>query len=125
MSVVEFMEIMKKMKEFDESYENSFMLMVFRYYMGMVLEMLMFIRVVRIVNWEFYFEVFEIFIKYFFVYDYLNYARIIFFYLVKMKVLLNIDFEIYVEFKDGKWLVNKNFCVRFYTRLVLIMFWNI
>lgn len=119
------MEIMKKMKEFDESYENSFMLMVFRQYMGMVLEMLMFIRVVRIVNWEFYFEVFEIFIKYFFVYDYLNYARIIFFYLVKMKVLLNIDFEIYVEFKDGKWLVNKNFCVRFYTRLVLIMFWNI
>ena len=42
-NAVESMEIMKKKKEFDESHENRPMLMIFRQYMGMVLEMLMFI----------------------------------------------------------------------------------
>ena len=39
-NAVQSMEIMKKMKEFDESHENSPIFMVFRQYMGMVLEML-------------------------------------------------------------------------------------
>lgn len=64
-SAAESMEIMKKMKEFDESHENSPMLMVFRQYMGMVLEMLMFIRAVRTANWELHLEALEIFTKYF------------------------------------------------------------
>lgn len=123
-SAAESMEIMKKMKEFDESHENSPMLMVFRQYMGMVLEMLMFIRAVRTANWELHLEALEIFTKYFFAHDHLNYARIIPLYLAKMKALSNTDSEIYAEFKDGKWLVNKNPCVRFYTRLVLTMPWN-
>ena len=64
-NTLESMEIMKKMKEFEESPENSPMFMVFRQYMGMVLEMLMFIRAVRTANWELHLEALEIFTKYF------------------------------------------------------------
>lgn len=55
------MEIMKKMKEFDESHENSPKFMVFRQYMGMLLEMLIFIRAIRITNWEPHLDAVEIF----------------------------------------------------------------
>lgn len=112
-NAVESMEIMKKMKEFDESHENSPMFKVFRQYMGMVLEMLMFIRAVRTANWELHLEALEIFTKYFFAHDRLNYARMIPLYLAEMKALSNTDPEIYAEFKDGNWVVNKNPCVPF------------
>ena len=120
MNAVESMEIMKKMKEFDQSHENSPMFMVFRHYMGMVLEMLMFIRAVRTANWELHLEALEIFTKYFFAHDRLNYARMIPVYLAEMKALSNTDPEIYAEFKGGNWVVNKNPCVPF-ARLVLTM----
>ena len=112
-NAVESMKIMKKMKEFDESHENSPMFKVFRQYMGMVLEMLMFIRAVRTANWELHLEALEIFTKYFFAHDRLNYARMIPLYLAEMKALSNTDPEIYAEFKDGNWVVNKNPCVLF------------
>ena len=112
-NAVESMEIMKKTKEFDESHENSPMFKVFRQYMGMVLEMLMFIRAVCTANWELHLEALEIFTKYFFAHDRLNYARMIPLYLAEMKALSNTDPEIYAEFKDGNWVVNKNPCVPF------------
>ena len=62
---LESMEIMKRMNKFDESHENSPMFVVFRQYMGMVLEMLKCIRVVRTANWEPHLEALEIFTKYF------------------------------------------------------------
>ena len=96
-NAVESMEIMKKMKEFDESQENSPMFMVFRQYMRMVLEMLMFIRAVRTANWELHLKALEIFTKYFFAHDRLNYARMIPLYLAEMKALSNTDPEIYAE----------------------------
>ena len=34
-------------------------------------------------------------------------------YLAEMKALSNTDPDIYVEFKDGIWVVNKNPCVDF------------
>ena len=66
------------------------MFMVFRHYMGMVLEMLMFIRAVRAANWELHLEALERFTKYF-----LNYARMILLYLAEMKALSSTDPEIY------------------------------
>ena len=102
-NAVESMEIMKKMKEFDESHENSTMFMVFRHYMGMVLEMLMFIRAVLTANWKLHLEALEIFTKYFFAHDRLNYARMIPLYLAEMKAQSNTDPEIYAEIRDGNW----------------------
>ena len=113
MNAVQSMEIMKKMKEFDESHETSPMFMVFRQYMGMVLEMLMFIRAVCTANWELHLEALEIFTKHFFGHDHLNYAQMIPLYLAEIKALSNTDPDIYAEFKDGNWVVNKNPCIPF------------
>lgn len=81
----------------------------------MVMEMMMFIRVVWIGDWDFYLEVLQLFVKYFFVYDMLNYVCMVFVYLVEMKIVKEIDLEIYQEFQNGNWVVNKNlkvvFCV--------------
>lgn len=81
----------------------------------MVMEMMTFIRVVWIGDWDFYLEVLQLFVKYFFVYDMLNYVRMIFVYLVELEIVKGIDFEIYQEFQNGNWVVNKNakvvFCV--------------
>ena len=112
-NAVECMEIMKKMKEFDESHENSPMFMVFRQHMGMVLEMLMFIRAVRTANWELHLLALKIFTKYFFAHDHLNYAQMIPVYQAEMKALSNTDPEIHAEFKDRNCVVNKNPCVPF------------
>ena len=100
-NAVDSIKIMKKMKEFDESYENSPMFMVFRQCIGMVLEMLIFIRAVRTANWELHLVALEIFTKYFFAHDRLNYARMIPVYLAEMNALSNTDPGIYAEFKDG------------------------
>lgn len=89
------------------------MFMVFRQYMGMVLEMLMFIRAVRTANWELHLEALEIFTKYFFAHDHLNNEQMIPLYLAEMKALSNTDPDIYAEFKDGNWVVNKNPCTPF------------
>ena len=109
---VESMDIMKKMDEFDERHANNPMLKVFRHYMAMVLEM-MFIRAVRTANWKLHLQALEIFTKYFFAHDRLNYARRIPLYLAEMKSLQNSDPDIYSEFEDGNWVVNKNSLVPF------------
>lgn len=74
MNAAESMKIMNKMKEFDETQEKSPMFMVFRQYMRMVLEMLMFVRAVRTANWELHLKALKIFPKYFFAHDLLNYS---------------------------------------------------
>lgn len=74
---------------FDEAHENSPMFKVFWQYMRTVLEMLTFIRAVRTADWELHLKSLEIFTKYFFAHDRLNYARMIPFYLAEMKALAN------------------------------------
>ena len=53
------------------------------------------------------------FTKYFFAHDLLNYARMIPLYLAEMEKLPDSDPEIYQEFLDGNWVVNKNQDVAF------------
>ena len=73
----------------------------------------MFIRTFGTANWELHLEALEIFTKYFFAHDRLNYARMIPLYLAEMKALSSTDPEIYAEFKDGDQVLNKNPCVPF------------
>ncbi|KAK3753092.1 hypothetical protein QZH41_010830, partial [Actinostola sp. cb2023] len=100
--------ILDKMKAFDEVHDNNPMFKVFHHYMQMVLEMLMFIRAVRTGDWVLHLKALELFTKYFFAHDRLNYARMIPLYLAEMKALPNTDPEIYAEFQNGNWVVNKN-----------------
>lgn len=44
------------------------------------MEMMLFVLVVRIGDWFLYLMVFKLFMKYFFVYDCINYVRMIFLY---------------------------------------------
>ena len=51
--------------------------------------------------------------KYFFAQDMLNYAHMIPVYLAEMKIVKETDPNIYQEFQNGNWVVNKNAMVAF------------
>lgn len=72
---VESMDIMKRMAEFDRQYTNNPMFKVFWQYMCMILEMMMFIREVHTAIWSLHLQALEIFTKYFFVHDRLNFGN--------------------------------------------------
>ena len=105
---LESMDVVTKMAKFEKEHAKNPMFIVFRQYMTMVLEMLMFIRAIRSADWLLHLQALEIFTKYYFAHDRLNYARMILLYLAKMKALPETDPDIYREFKDGNWVVNKN-----------------
>ena len=86
---------------------------VMKQHIKMVLEMLQFIRAVRTANWELHLMALESFTKYFFAHDKVNYAPVIPLYLAEMKSLKETDLEIYNEFMEGNWVVNKNSDVPF------------
>lgn len=71
---VESMDIMKRMAEFDRQYTNNPMFKVFWQYMCVILEMMMFIREVHTAIWSLHLQALEIFTKYFFVHDRLNFG---------------------------------------------------
>jgi len=106
-------QILEKMKIFDAEHTEIPLFMFVRHYMRMVLEMMSFIRAVRTGDWELHLEALELFTKYFFAHDMLNYARMIPVYLAEMQVLPDSDPEIYHEFQQGNWVVNKNDDVSF------------
>ena len=64
-------------------------------------------------NWNLHLQALELFTKYFFAHDRLNYARMIPVYLAEMKSLQKGDTDIYSELLDGNWIVNKNSNVSF------------
>ena len=107
-NALESMDVVTKMAKFEKEHAKNPMFTVFRQYMTMVLEMLMFICAIRSADWLLYLQALEIFTKYYFAHDRLNYARMIPLYLAEMKALPEIDADIYREFKDGNWVVNKN-----------------
>ena len=106
-------QILEKMKSFDAEHTEIPLFMFVRHYMRMVLKMMSFIRAVRTGDWELHLEALELFTKYFFAHDMLNYARMIPVYLAEMQVLPDSDPEIYHEFQQGNWVVNKNDDVSF------------
>ena len=55
----------------------------------------------------------QLFVKYFFAQDLLNYARMIPVYLAEVKIVKDTDPEIYQKLQNGDWVVNKNAKVAF------------
>ena len=106
-------EMIEKMEEFDKRQENVPLFKFARHYMNMVMEMLSFIKAVRTGNWDLHLDALEVFTKYFFAHDMLNYARMVPVYLAEMRVLHETDPEIFQEFQQGNWVVNKNANVSF------------
>ena len=106
--VIKSLEVIEKMKTFEERNSEIPEFQVFRCYMQMIMEMMQFVRAVRTGNWQLHLTSLELFTKYFFAHDRLNYARMIPLYLAEMKMLNESDPEIYEEFLEGNWVVNKN-----------------
>lgn len=91
-------ETIDKMKFFDTRQDQIPMFKVIRQYMRMVLEMMTFIRAVRTGDWSLHLKALQVFTKYFFAHDRLNYARMTPVYLAEMQKLNETDPEIYEEF---------------------------
>ena len=107
------MDVMGKMKTFEKGNKKSPEFQVFLDYMRMIMEMMLFIRAVRTGDWLLHLRSLQLFTKYFFAHDKLNYARMTPLYLAEMQKLQQSDPEIYEEFLKGNWVVNKNLHVPF------------
>ena len=101
-------DVMARMKAFDITCDKISEFQVFRHYMRMVMEMILFITAVRTGDWLLHLTALNSFMKYFFAFDRLNYARMIPLYLAEMELLPKSDPDIYDEFISGNWVVNKN-----------------
>lgn len=77
LETIESLGILKKMEAFHDTYATNPMFRVMRHYMRMVVEMMAFIKSVRTGDWELHLTSVELFTKYFFSHDRLNYARMI------------------------------------------------
>lgn len=108
MSAIENQRLLEKVAEFDAKRGQHPLFKVTRQYMRMVMEMLQFIRAVRMGDWKLYLQALQIFTKYFFAHDRLNYARMVPLYLAEMDSLPETDPDVYAEFLSGNWVVNKN-----------------
>jgi len=84
---------------FDAAQEKKPLFKVMRQYMRMVMKMLTFIRTVRTGDWKLHLKALELFTKYFFAHDGLNYVRMFPLYLPEMASLETSDPEIYAEFR--------------------------
>lgn len=108
LEVLESLDVIEKMKIFEEDNSQVPEFRVFRYYMRMIMEMLLFIRAVRTGDWRLHLTSLQMFTKYFFAHDRINYARMIPLYLAEMQMLPESDPDIFEEFLKGDWVVNKN-----------------
>jgi hypothetical protein len=108
MHTIVSLDIVNQMSRFDERVTNNPLARAICQYMQMVLEMLMYIRAVRTGDWQLHLDTTEVFVKYFFAHDKLNYARLTPVYLGDMKALAQTDTEVWEEFMEGNWVVNKH-----------------
>ena len=113
LEAVENQDLLKKMAEFDATRDQHPLFKVTREYMRMVMEMLQFIRAVRTGDWKLHLQALQVFTKYFFAHDRLNYARMMPLYLAEMDSLSTTDPDVYAEFLSGNWIVNKNSSIPF------------
>ena len=79
--VIKSLDVVGKMKTFEEENSQIPEFQVFRCYMEMIMEMMQFIRAVRTGDWQLHLTSLQLFTKYFFAHDRLNYARMIPLYL--------------------------------------------
>ena len=75
--------------------------------------MLSFIKAVYTGDWQLHLLSLELFTKYFFAHDKINYAGMIPVYLAEMAALKETNPTIHQEFTNGNWVVNKNKDVSF------------
>ena len=111
--VINSSEVIMKMPEYDIQNNSSPLFVVTRNYMRMVMEMFSSIKAVRTGNWKWHLSSLEVFTKYFFAHDKINYGRMIPVYLAEMASLKDTDPRLYEEFTNGNWVVNKNLEVPF------------
>lgn len=107
-NTIETLAVVEKMKKFDEDVSKKPLPQAICQYMQMVLEMTTYIRAVRTGDWQLHLHATEVFIKYYFAHDKLNYARLIPLYMADMKALAQSDPATWAEFMQGNWVVNKN-----------------
>ena len=101
-------QIVEKINVFDAEQDKVPLFKVVCQYMRIVMEIVSFFHAIRLGDWALHLEALEVFTKYFFAHDMLNYLCTIPVYLVEMQMLHELDPEIYVEFKLGNWVLNKN-----------------
>ena len=80
-----------KMSEYDTQNNSSPLFVVTRHYMRWVMEMFSFIKAVCTGNWQLHLSSLEVFTKYFFAHNKINYARLITVYLAEMASLKDTD----------------------------------
>ena len=80
-------EVIRKMSEYDNKKKDSSLFVVTRHYTRMVMMMLSFIKAVPTGDWQLHLLSLELFIKYFFADDKINYARMIPAYLAEISAL--------------------------------------
>lgn len=102
------LDIIRKMEALEDERCQIPEFQVFRSYRWMIMEMMLCTRAVRTGDWELHLKSLQLFTKYFFAHDRINYARMIPLYLAEMQALQQSDPEIYREFLEGNWVVNKN-----------------
>lgn len=100
---IQYLDVITHMKAFDDSHDNIPEFEVFRQYMRMVMDMLLFVLAVTTGDWLLHLTTLKSFMKYFFVHD-----RLMLLYLAEMEVLPKSDHEFYEELLRGNWIVNKN-----------------
>ena len=108
MNAIENQRLLEKVAEFNVRRDQHLLFKVTRQYMRMVMKMLQFIRAVRTGDRKLHLQALEVFTKYFFAHDRLNYARMVPMYLAEMDSLPATDPDVYAEFLSGNWVVNKN-----------------
>ena len=99
------LNILEKMSTFEAANTSNPMFKVMHHYM--VMEMLAFIRAVRTRDWSPHLITLEMFTKYFFARCKINYACMILVYLAEVSSLKVSGPEIYEEFTQGNWVLNK------------------
>ena len=83
------------------------MFKVFLDYMELILTTLSFIKATRQACADFYLASLEITTKYFFALDKLKYSRMVPVYIAEMKALVEKVQDIWTEFQNGNFIVNK------------------
>ena len=113
MEAVEHRCLVDKMAKFDATQDKNPLFNVTRQCMRMVMEMLQFIRAVRTGDWVLHLQALQVFTKYFFAHDHLNYAHMMPLYLAEMSSLPTTDPNVRAKFLSGNWVVNKNSTIPF------------
>ena len=109
LTAMETDHLKERLEEFDKEMKSRNLLFKFtRDYMKFVACILMFLRATREGDWKLHLESLKALTKYFFAHDCLDYARLVPLYLAQMEKIEDDDPDIYNEFMQGNFCVNKN-----------------